>query len=527
MVSSPSEGKGGRAARKKRNGSASWAFLLSAFVVSTCGLVYELVSGALASYLLGDSVTQFSFVIGIYLFSMGLGSFLTRYVSARLVDAFVSAEILVGVVGGFSAATLFVCFERIAAFRALLYFFIALTGILVGFEIPLLMRLLKDELDFKDLVSKVFAFDYVGALLASLLFPLLLIPHLGLIRTSFLFGAINVAVALGTLAAAGDRARARGPLRSAAALALAALAAGFAASDRLMAFSESSIFPGQPIYAKSTPYQRIVVTRQDNDVRLFLNSHLQFSSRDEYRYHEALIHPGLSFVQSPKRVLILGGGDGMAAREALKNPSVASVQLVDLDPAMTKLFSGDAFLSALNGQAFSSPRLRAINADAFVWLKGWLSDRKDASEAFDFIVLDFPDPANYSVGKLYTTAFFRLLRRAVAPGGAVVIQSTSPLAARKSFWCVVHTLKSVGFEVSPYHAYVPSFGEWGFAIGTPEPYRVPQAYPPGLRFVSSETAKAFFQFPADMAELPTEINKLNNQALVRYYEAEWSEFVAY
>jgi spermidine synthase len=173
--------------------------LASAFVVSTCGLVYELISGTLASYLLGDSVTQFSTVIGVYLFSMGIGSYLSKYVRRNLTAVFIKVEILIGLVGGFSAALLFTLFEHVSSFRILLYLLVSLTGILVGLEIPLLMRILKNELEFKDLVSKIFTFDYVGALLASLLFPLVLVPHLGLIRSSFLFGLFNVAVALGTI----------------------------------------------------------------------------------------------------------------------------------------------------------------------------------------------------------------------------------------------------------------------------------------------------------------------------------------
>lgn len=494
-------------------------FLISAFVISTCGLVYELVNGALASYLLGDSVTQFSTVIGAYLFAMGIGSYFTRYVRGQLISAFVGMEILVGLIGGFSSAALFVLFAHVTHFRVALYLIVGVTGMLVGAEIPLLLRILKDQFEFKDLVSKVFTFDYVGALLASVLFPLLLVPHLGMIRTSFLFGILNVMVALGSIQILSQISRATTTLRAAAVLALLALVVGFVFSDQLEAFSEAGIFPGQTVFAKTTPYQRILITRQENDVRLFLNAHLQFSSRDEYRYHESLVHPTLDALSDPENVLVLGGGDGMAVREILKRKSVRSVTLVDLDPEMTKIFSEVDFLSELNRGSLLDPRTHVINADAFVWLK------EHPEKKFDFVVLDFPDPANYSIGKLYTLTFFKLLRGALNPGGAVVIQSTSPLAARKSYWCVDHTLAAAGFVTTPYHAYIPSFGEWGFVIGTDGPFAAPTQYVEGLRYVNRETFATMLQFPFDMADVPTQINRLNNQALVRYYESEWSEFL--
>lgn len=495
-------------------------FLLSAFVISTCGLVYELVNGALASYLLGDSVTQFSTVIGVYLFAMGIGSYLTKYVRGQLALTFITMEIMVGVVGGFSSAALFILFAHVTHFRVVLYLLVTLTGTLVGAEIPLLLRILQDQFEFKDLVAKVFTFDYVGALLASVLFPLLLVPHLGMIRTSFLFGILNVVVALAAIQILGRVSFAYKTARATAIVALIALVVGFVASDRLEAFAEAGVFPGQTIFAKTTPYQRILITRQENDIRLFLNAHLQFSSRDEYRYHEALIQPGLNSVAEPERVLVLGGGDGMAVREILKHPKVKSVTLVDLDHEMTRIFTQIDFLRQLNGGAFTEPRVHVINTDAFVWLK------EHGQEKFDFIVLDFPDPANYSIGKLYTTTFFKLLRQAVNPHGRVVIQSTSPLAARKSYWCVAHTLEAAGFEtVTPYHVYVPSFGEWGFVMGSEEPFHAPASYVDGLKFVSPETFAGMLHFPADMSQVPTEVNRLNNQALVRYYEAEWSEFL--
>ena len=295
------------------------ALLFSVFVVASCGLAYELISAALASYVLGDSVTQFSTVIGTYLFAMGIGSWLSRYIERGLVVWFVQIELLVGVIGGFSAAFLFLAFAHInEAFRLALYGTVSLTGLLVGLEIPLIMRILRSELDFKELVAQVLSFDYLGALAVSILFPLVLAPHLGLMRTAFLFGVLNVLVALWAIRLFRESHGGARALQAQGIVALGVLLAGFGFSDRLTSLAEESIYTDQIVYADSTPYQRIVITRWRDDVRLFLNGNLQFSSRDEYRYHEALVHPALATRPRARRVLILGGGDGLAAREVLK-----------------------------------------------------------------------------------------------------------------------------------------------------------------------------------------------------------------
>jgi spermidine synthase len=496
--------------------------LFSALVVASCGLVYELVAGTLASYLLGDSVTQFSTIIGAYLFAMGIGSWLSRYIGSELVDHFVRIEIVLGLIGGCSAAILFLVFGEVSHFRVALYALVGLIGILVGLEIPLLLRILQGEYGLADLVARVFAADYLGALIASLLFPLLLVPRLGLIRTSFLFGLLNVAVAWILLLrprAQPTTLRFAGSHRFAAGFAMVVLVAGFAYADDIMSLSEEGQYPGQAVFAKSTPYQRIVVTREGDDVRLFLNGNLQFSSRDEYRYHEALVHPLMAEVGHARKVLVLGGGDGLAVREILKYSSVESITLVDLDPEVTSLFTRTPFLAALNGGALRSDKLHVVNADAFVWLQS-------AHDRYDAVIVDFPDPSNYSIGKLFTLTFYKRLSAVLAPDGWAVIQSTSPYVARKAFWCVAHTVAAAGLTPAAYHAFVPSFGEWGFVLAGHRPFDPPATLPEGLRFVTPTVLQQMFDFPPDMDSIPTDINRLDNQVLVRYFETEWSHYLA-
>jgi spermidine synthase len=503
-------------------GAAEVALLASVFVVAACGLVYELAAGTLASYLLGDSILQFSTVIGTYLFAMGVGSWLSRYLERQLVAQFLRIELLVGLIGGLMPAALF-ALQSLAtpSFRFALYALVLAVGILVGLEIPLVMRILKRHAGgagggLKTLVSQVLTFDYLGALAVAIAFPLLLVPQLGLVRTGALFGLMNAGVALWALWLFRGELRGLGAHALACALTLAALAAALVYADRVTTWAEDRFYADQVIYSETSAYQRVVVTASRAGVRLFLNGNLQFHSRDEYRYHEALVHPALAAAAAPRRVLVLGGGDGMAVREVLRHPSVERVTLVELDPHMTTLFSTAPLLVGLNADSLRSPKVAIVNADAFAWLE-------QHDEIFDAIVVDFPDPTNFAIGKLYTRSFYELVERHLSASGYAVVQTTSPLIARQSFWTVVTTIEAAGLRTAPYHAHVPSFGEWGFIVASRRPFKLPTALPPGLRFLTVAGLPALFDFPPDMARVPAEVNRLSNQVLVQTFEDEWGK----
>ena len=498
-------------------------FFLNVLVVATCGLVYELLAGTLASYVLGDSVTQFSLIIGIYLSALGAGAWLSRFVERELARRFVDVELGVAALGGASAPLLFLSFAHLSFFHIVLYAVVFLIGVLVGLEIPLLMRIMKDQLDFKELVARVLAFDYVGALIASLLFPIFLVPKLGLVRTSLMFGFLNAGVGLWATwlmrpIIKGDVSR----LRAQACVLMALLAVGFIKADRLTSLAEDGMFADDIVYSRTSAYQRIVITRNRAGFQLFLNGNLQFSSADEYRYHEALVHPAIALAsdggRAVRRVLVLGGGDGLALREILKYPTVEEVTLVDLDPDMTELSHRFPPLARLNRNSFDDPRVHIVNEDAMIWLE-------NDTPPFDAAIVDFPDPNTFALGKLYTTRFYKMLKARLADGAAVSVQSTSPLFARNSFWCIVRTLEAAGFQVRPYYTAVPSFGVWGFALARREPFDVPQRAPSvKLKFLNDQSLAAMFTLSEDLGPVPVEINRLDNQSLVRYYEAEWKRY---
>jgi spermidine synthase len=493
------------------------ALLVSVFVVAACGLLYELAAGAIASYVLGDSILQFSTIIGTYLFAMGIGSWLSRYVERQLPAQFLRIELLVGLIGGLLPALLFLANAYVPqGFRPLLYGLVILVGTLVGLEIPIVMRILKRNVQLKDVVSQVLTFDYLGALAVSVAFPLVLVPQLGLIRTGLLFGLLNAGVALWALWLFRHELRAFKAHVIACLATLGVLGGAFAGADHITSLAEDKFYQDKIIFSATSPYQRIVVTHGKAGHRLFLNGNLQFAERDEYRYHEALVHPAMAAHGAPRRVAVLGGGDGMAVREVLKYPSVEQVVLVELDPNMTRLFAENMQLAALNGQALQSPKLKVVNTDAFKYLE-------NSDEQFDVIIVDFPDPSNFSLGKLYTTSFYGLLEKRLSASGYAVIQSTSPLVARQSFWTVVRTLEEVGLTSAPYHAHVPSFGEWGFVIASRRPFKMSAQLPSGMRYLTPQTLPTLFDFPADMARVETQPNRLSNQILVHTFEQEWGK----
>jgi spermidine synthase len=496
------------------------ALYLNVFVVAICGLVYELLAGTLGSYLLGDSVTQFSLVIGLYLSAMGVGAWLSRRLDGNLARRFLEIELAVAIVGGVSAPVLFLCFGTVVHFQAVLLGFVASIGVLVGLELPILMRLLEGQVEFKDLISRVLTFDYIGALAASLMFPLVLVPKLGLVRSSLAMGCANAVVALwGTWLLAPRLGKSVIGLRVRAFVVLVGLIVGVAMADRFTTWAEDEMYADPVVFTETTPYQRIVVTRGRAGFQLFLNGNLQFSSADEYRYHEALVHPAMMTADAPpKKILVLGGGDGLALREILEHPSIESVTLVDLDPAMTNLSKRFPALAELNHHSFLDHRVTVINDDAMVWLEG-------NPGLYDVIVVDFPDPNTFALGKLYTRLFYKRVLAHLSPAGAAVVQATSPLFARKSYWCIIETMRAAGFSVQPYQVTVPSFGVWGYALARRAPFQPPTRAPKlPLRFLNDEALVAMFDIPADMKPVPVEINQLDNQALVRYYEREWRKW---
>lgn len=510
--------------RLDRHPDIKAALLLGAtFVVAISGLVYELVAGAAASYLLGDSITQFSLVIGVFLTSMGFGAYVSRFVT-NAEAGFTASQIALGFIGGFSAPLLFVSFAFLEEISGVMFAIVFLCGALSGVEIPLITRILTKMGAGKHTLANVLTADYLGALVAAVAFPLLVIPQLGLMSASLTFGLLNLLVAGLSLWLFRDVLP--WGLRIVWLLCMLVCSVSLLRAETIVSVLDANLYEDEVIYSKTTPYQQITVTKFRDRTRLFLNQSIQFDSMDEHRYHEMLVHPALARVATPARVLILGGGDGMAAREVLRDNRVQQIDLIDLDPVVTALFRDTDDLAALNDFALRDPRVTIYNRDAWQYVS-------ETGPSYDLIIADLPDPSNLSLSRLYTREFYARMLDRLAATGLFVTQAGSPLFARAAFWSLNETLSGTrnpiapgeGLWTAPYHTTIPSFGIWGFVMAAKmEPAPRDFAYPADLRHLTPAVFDAARVFPPDMAPLEVVPNTMQSHALMHYYLDGWSHW---
>lgn len=488
--------------------------MLSVLVVALCGIAYELIIAAVSSYLLGNSVYQFSITIGLFMFAMGVGSFLTKRFEHDLVSSFVAIEIAVALVGGLCSTLLFAVFPYYVYYKPVMYSLILIIGGLVGLEIPLLTRILSRVDSIRDSLANVLALDYIGALIGSVAFPLLLLPNFGLFRSSFAIGLLNIGVVFFTLIVFGPALKRRWLFQFAAWSITAVLLGGAIYSEKIRSFAESQLFGHSIIYTKQTEYQRIIVTQNDRNgkLRLYIDGHLQFAELDEHRYHESLVHPVMSLPGPRKKILILGGGDGLAAREILKYGEVERIDLVDIDVAITDLCSTHGHIRKLNGDSLRNPKLHIHNTDAGPFVR-------ESRGRFDRIIIDLPDPHNETLARLYSTTFYKMIRRSLAPGGYFVTQSGSPLSTREAYWCIGRTIEAAGMEVFSYHIPIPSFGIWGFHLAGADGKTVQGPFPiPGTtRYLTPQILTASTIFSRDTKRIPGPVNAHFQPKLYQLY----------
>ncbi|ERN40573.1 putative spermidine synthase with an N-terminal membrane domain protein [Rubidibacter lacunae KORDI 51-2] len=491
--------------------------LLAAAVSSAVGLAAELLLGTLASYLVGNQALAYGIAVGGFLAAMGLGSYLSQFVALRedrLLVRFVQIELLTAPLAALLPLGLFALFVAGSSLWLGLGLSAALLGTLAGMEVPLLTRAMEHDASSREALASVLALDYVGALFGSLAFPLVLLPVFGLFSAAAFIGSLPalMVVAIAQQFPPLKYWRRWGLLVTVLLWAVAAAAGPI--GDRL----EDNLYDAPVIYREQSAYQRIVLTRRGRDVRLFLDGDLQFSTLDEYRYHEALVHPALSAVETPRRVLVLGAGDGLALREVLKWP-VERVVLVELDPAVVELARTYPVLRRLNADSLRDRRVEIHYGDAF-------EVTGDLSEQFDAIVADFPDPDRDVLAKLYTRGFYLRLRGLLAPDGVLVTQASSPFFVPRVIACIAATLESAGLPVHPYQTTVPSFGPWGFVLAgrqTVDPAR--WTLPVATRFLTPELLPSLFALPGDFAPGAVEINRLSRPTIVRYQvDPRWSAY---
>lgn len=487
--------------------------LFSIMVVALCGIAYELIISTVSSYLLGNSVYQFSITIGFFMCAMGIGSYLSRFITKDLIARFILIEVIIAIVGGISSLTLFMAFPLVnSLYTTVMYAMILIIGTLVGLEIPLLTRILADRDGTRRSIANVMSLDYIGALIGSVSFPLLLLPQLGLIRSSFAIGLANILTALLTVIVFKKHIRHYRAYFSLCIAVLIGLVVFTVMGTRLSSFAEHHLYYDQVVYEKQSPYQKIVVTRAKNNKehRLFIDGHIQFSERDEYRYHEALVHPVMAIPGKRENILILGGGDGLAAREVLKYDNITRIDLVDIDPEMTRFSSTFPALKTLNEGSLEHAKVSVHNADAFTFIN-------QPGTLYDRVIIDMPDPHNEALNKLYSREFYTMIKRRMSPDAVLVSQSSSPFFTRRTYWCIEETLRYVLGNTDSYHVTIPSFGVWGFHMASmnaiPSAINITQP----TRYLTSDIFQSAKVFGKDIQKITSPVNTIMEPKLYQLY----------
>ncbi len=515
----------------KRTGNLLHSNILKFAILATglSGIVAEYVLATMANYFLGDSVTQWALIISIMLFSMGVGSRISRVFNKHLLETFIYIEFSLSIVVSLASMLVYAASKHFAYQGIIIYAQCVLTGLLIGMEIPLVTRINEAYQELRENISAVLTLDYVGSLVGGLLFAFVCVPFIGLTYTPFIFGAVNLSVAvllywfLRSLVAKKHALILKSYLGFTAVFILVALY--FA--EPITMWGHQASYTDRIVYEKQSKYQHIVLTQWKNHYWLYLNNHQQLSTFDEWHYHEPLVHPIMKLARDRKDVLVMGGGDGCVARDVFKHKGVQSLTLIDLDSVVTNLGKHhEAFLSWNEG-ALNDPRVNIQNSDGLTWLR-------KSDNFYDVIIIDLPDPRNVDINKLYTKEFYQLCYQHLRPNGYIITQSGSPYFATRAFNCITKTMESANFAVVPMHHHVLSLGEWGWNIACKNASREQlKSKLQSLKFddittrwINNEAMMLLTSFGQDY--LPShdeEINTLSNPVLYRYYlDGNWKVY---
>ena len=499
----------------------SATLIYAAFIAGLCSIIYELLIATTVSYFMGDSVKFFSLTIGLYMAAMGLGSYISKFITDKLLQRFVIAEILLGLIGGISIPLLYFTYTTTSLFYPTYVLLTLCIGFLIGLEIPFLTRLMENYQVLKSNIANILSFDYLGALIATIAFPFFLLPVLGIYQSSLLFGLINMSIAAVVLysyrKSLGKTGKRLQLLTAAMSLFILVM---LMFSSQALKHWDQMLYNGRIVHSEQTPYQKITLTKSKDDLRLYLNGVLQFSSVDEYRYHESLVIVPMTFADKPiKRVLVLGAGDGLAIRELLKYPEIEQIVLVDLDAAMTQLAKNNPHLVDINLGSLDNKKVQVVIDDAFVFLE-------QNKQAFDLIINDLPDPNTIALSRLYSKQYYRLAKSNLTFDGIMVTQATSPFFVKPAFWSIAKTIEAAGFAYTyPYHTNVPSFGDWGFVLSTLHSIDfIPKRPIENSLFLTHESIPSLFVFEKDVQKIDVEINQIDKPVVLDYYLNSWRYF---
>jgi spermidine synthase len=497
--------------------------LLKAAIFATgfSGVVAEYILSTLATYFLGDSNLQWVMTISLMLFSMGLGARFSKIFDKNLLKIFLLLEFTLSVLVSFAPLLVYTASAYTQAIGILIYSLAILIGLLIGMEIPLVIRINDDYEKLRFNISNILENDYYGSLLGGIFFALIGLPVFGLIYTPFILGFVNFSVSIVVLIFLWELLQTdeRKSLTAIGAFILILLTTGVFITDPVIRYGEQQKYSDKVIYAEQSNYQRIVITQWKNDYWLYLNGNQQLCTRDELMYHEPLVHPAMSLHPNPVNVLVLGGGDGCAVREILKYPKVEKITLVDLDPAMTELGKTHPILTQLNENSLHHEKVIVKNADGYTFLH-------ENEDFYDIIIIDLPDPRSVEIGRLYSYEFYKQCYRHMRPGAVIVTQAGSPYFATRAFSCIIETMKAAGFETVPMHNHVITLGEWGWSLGVKQAnYDVKTKlrsidFDIPTRWINNEAMTLITSFGKDYYPWTKDtvlVNKIHEPVLYKYY----------
>ncbi len=494
--------------------------IVSIFIAGLCSIVYELLISTASAYFLGDSVKQFSITIGLYMAAMGIGSYLSRLIKSNLLSKFIAIEIFLGFLGGMSVPILYFCYAYTDTYTLYMVLMILSIGTLIGLEIPLLTRIMEQYYTLKINISNVLSIDYFGALIATLLFPFILLPFLGTFKSALFFGLINMGIGFLNLWCFRDllnvgRRRLYGFASVTVFLSLLTL---FVSAPFILKQWSNTLYEDRIVFSSQSRHQKIVLTKNKDDIRLFLNGNLQFSSIDEYRYHEALIHIPFGLAEKREHILLLGGGDGLAVREMLKYPEILSITVVDLDPEIIRISTENNHLRRINRDSLQDKRVTIVNEDAFVFLQ-------ETERQFDVIIADLPDPNNISLARLYSKTFYRFMQARLTENGLFLTQATSPYFSTRAFWSIHNTIGAAGLQATPYHLYIPSFGDWGFILASKKKIDLKDIQiDVATRYLEADLLPGLFTFSKDLRHPHAAPSTLDKPLVLTYYLKGWKDW---
>jgi len=540
----------------------SYFIIFMVGLIASCGLIYEYLISHYSGIVIGVVDKAIYGIIGIMLVAMGVGAAFAGRCIKDNYTSFVVLESVISITG--STAGLFLgasyaisywipeslyismglennIFANLSGILSktvslLPYIAAFIMGFLIGMEIPILTSAREEFINStkSENFSIMYGSDYAGAGIGAAVWVLWMLS-LDVNTSSVIVSATNIFAGIIFLIVFWKKIQYKKSIILLKSFSILTVTLVSIFGTSIHRDFEDMLYKDNVIYSFNTHYQHITITEMDNKgnnvYSLFINNKLQFSSSDERLYHELLVQPVMNMNKKHEKVLLIGGGDGLALREIFKWNDVKSVTMLDLDDKLINFFSkpvykGDKQINKkfieLNNNSFADKRLHLMLGDAY-------NNIDKIKDKFDVVIVDLPDPGNPNLNKLYSTSFYKKINRVMDIHGAMVIQSTSPYHAKNTFLSIRKTVESSKFPyVNQYHHNIPSFGEWGWTIATKDGidplYSVRHTFK-NTDWLNKGVFKASFEFGKGFLSYYNSIkeNHLDGYVIYDYYKNDWNK----